>query len=151
MSSMQGKTLSLSPDARDIPRPGNFPDLRMLMEPQTLAKAWREVKEKMLNKSMQSNSYDHLTQDELGCVVDSGAASLCEVRCMSCSHGLQPIIPPEEQRCWQQAQSPSQDVSTLQTDKEKLTSPAKQQGGGKRKLQQEEVQVHFWSPEFGLH
>lgn len=49
MSLMQGKPCSLFPGARDIPRAGNFPGLRMLVEAQTLAKAWREVKEKLLN------------------------------------------------------------------------------------------------------
>ena len=80
MSSMHGKPCSPSPHAQDIPRAGNIPDLRMLMEAQTLAKAWRKVKEELLNNPMQSNGYDHWTQEELGSGV--GTASLCELHCM---------------------------------------------------------------------
>lgn len=46
------------------------------MEAQTLAKAWREVKEKLLSNPMQSNGYDHWSQEELGSGVDSDTASL---------------------------------------------------------------------------
>lgn len=76
MSLMQGKPCSHSPDAWDIPRAGNFPGLRMLMEAQTLAKAWREVKEKLLSNPIQSNGYDHWTQKELGSSFGSDAASV---------------------------------------------------------------------------
>lgn len=76
MSLMQGKPCSLFPGARDIPRAGNFPGLKMLVEAQTLAKAWREVKEKLLNNPMQSNGYDRWTQEELGFGVGNDTASL---------------------------------------------------------------------------
>lgn len=79
---MQGKPCSLSPNAWDIPRAGNFPDLRMLMEAQTLAKTRREVKEELLNNPMECNGYDHWTQEELGSSVGSDTASLHEVHYM---------------------------------------------------------------------
>lgn len=76
---MQSKPCSLFPDAWDIPRAGNFPGLKMLMGTQTLAKAWREMKEKLLNNPMQSNGYDHWTQEELGSSVGSDTASLSDI------------------------------------------------------------------------
>lgn len=77
MSLMQGKLCSFSPDAWDIPRPGNFPDLRLLMEAQALAKTWRDLKEKLLN-----NGYDHCTQEELVSSLGSNTDSLYEVHRM---------------------------------------------------------------------
>lgn len=79
MSLMQGKLCSLSPDAWDIPRPGNFPDLGLLMEDQALAKTRRDLKEKLLNNPEQSKCYDHCTQEELVSRLGSDIDSLYEL------------------------------------------------------------------------
>lgn len=83
------------------------------MRAQALAKAWREVKKNRI----QSNGYDHWTQNE-SCLV------LALILHVMSPWTAAPPSSPQEQRHWQWAHSPSKDLSTLQRAREKFLSLA---------------------------